>query len=205
MPIDVFVRVFTDPQGGLKGSLRWGMSIATMARWRMQEDANLTVLSANALIEPLKSCVVMPPENFHIESKREAERRATTDIYIVSDDDCLPIGRDFIESGVEALEARPNYGLVGASSICDGMFPAGCARPSERIYETHSAGGIAFVRRGVIDPEKLPDCEEDQVDAVVCAHVQKRGFKVGLLPQVLFNHLGCGYSVTSKGTGNWQA
>lgn len=206
--VDVFVRVYAEPLGGLKSSLRWGMSIATLARWRMQEDANLTVLSADAIIQPMHSCVMMPEKNFHIESKREAERRATTPIYVIADDDALPLGKNFIEQGVKTLARFADYGLVGATSISDGQYPAGktfrYGEPQiSDVEKTESAGGIVFVRRGVINPDELPNCDADQVDETVCTHVRKRGFKVGLLPHVRFNHLGSGFSVTSKGEGNW--
>lgn len=192
---DVFVRIYAnDLDRSLKWKMRRGLIDATVARWKMFEGIRLTTIVAGADI---------PEKNFHIVSKSCAERYAATSIYIVADDDCLPIGVDFVERGLALMEAWPKFGLISATSICDGHYPAGAGAALTDVVEEWSAGGVAFVRRGILT--KFPPCTPDQVDETICNEIRRYGYKTGVMPEVSFNHLGAHYSVTSRDGGNWSA
>ena len=201
--VDVFVRVFAISDGSLRGDLRWGLTQATIARWLMQKDINLTLLCAGAIIRIAGAeSVLLPEEKFHMESKREAEKRAHIPIYVIADDDCLPLGADFIRRGVRMLNQREDYGLVSATSICDGLYPSGKSCHVEDIEEAHSVGGIVFCRKGLLS--EFNDLGADRVDESIYEETKRLGYKVGVLTRVRFNHLGCGFSLTG-GAGNWLA
>lgn len=182
MRTDVFFRQM-QPQP----KIRMGMTFTCLYRWEMQADANLRIIAPEN------------PATFHISSKRFADDNATTDPYIIADDDCLPIGRDFVESGVRTLLEHPAYGLLAATSISDGFAREVADGPliPPSIIERHAVGGICFVRRGVLSEMKW-DYEIGQTDAAICEEIARRGFKTGILPRVKMNHLGAGYSLTAK-------
>ncbi len=159
-----------------------------MHRWALQKDCHVEEIFGGS-------------KNFHMASKRAAENNSRSSIYVIADADCLILGRDFISKGVATLEARPEYGLLSATSISDGIFPAGCELPASDVVEMHAVGGIAFVRKGILT--EFRHCQANQVDGTICEEMVRKGFKTGVMPHVRFNHLGSGYSLTSK--GQWSA
>lgn len=173
--------------------LRAGLAAATLARWELQQDAR---------VQHITPACGIPIEYFHMESKRYAEVHATTYIYVVADDDCLILGKDFIEKGVAALEKHPYYGMIGATSISDGYYPVGFQGPNE-VEGATAAGGVVFVRKGILTT--FDDCLPDQVDDVIAQEFTRKGWSIGVMPYVKFNHLGAWYSVTSRNPDNWKA
>jgi hypothetical protein len=171
-----------------KIGIRSGLTQAVLARWLLQKDCRLEEIFGEG-------------PNFHIESKKAAEENATSSIYVIADADCLILGKDFISKGVATLEAHPEYGLLSATSICDGLFPAGHEVPLADVIEMHAVGGIAFVRKGILT--EFRECRADQVDGTICDEINRKGLKTGVMPHVRFNHLAAGYSLTSK--GQWSA
>ncbi len=201
--VDVFVRVFAISDGSLRGDLRWGLTQAVIARWLMQKDINLTLLCAGAIIRIAGAeSVSLPEEKFHMNSKREAERRAHMPIYVIADDDCFPLGSNFIHRGATILNEHEDYGLVSATSICDGAYPAGKGGQTADIEEMHSVGGICFVRKGLLF--QFNDLGANRVDESICSEVKRLGYKTGVLTRVRMNHIGSGFSLTG-GPGNWLA
>jgi hypothetical protein len=183
--IDVFVRIHHTEMCCDKTGIRAGMSQAVLARWLLQKDCRLEEIFGEGA-------------DFHIASKKAAELNATSSIYVIADADCLILGKDFISKGVATLESHPEYGLLSATSICDGLFPAGHELPiMPDVIEMHAVGGIAFVRRGILT--EFRDCRPDQVDGTICDEINRKGLKTGVMTHVRFNHLGAGYSLTSKG------
>ena len=181
---DVFVRIHHLEMCCDKTGIRAGMTQAVLARWLKQKDCRLEEIFGEA-------------KDFHIASKKAAELNAMSSIYVVADADCLILGKDFISRGVATLEAHPQYGLLSATSISDGMFPAGHISITPEVVELHAVGGIAFVRKGILT--EFRDCRPDQVDGTICDEINRKGFKTGVMPHVRFNHLGSGYSLTTKG------
>ena len=181
---DVFVRIHHLEMCCDKTGIRAGMSQAVLARWLAQKDCRLEEIFGEG-------------KDFHIASKKAAELNASSNIYVIADADCLILGKDFISKGVSILEAHPQFGLLSATSICDGMFPAGQDIPQPEVVELHAVGGISFVRKGILT--EFRDCRPDQVDGTICDEINRKGFKTGAMPHVRFNHLGSGYSISTKG------
>src|SRR5512137_2156747 len=57
---------------------------------------------------------------FEFDRRGEAEKRATTPIYILSDDDCLPLvqynhnGKEWLEGALEIVSKYPQFGCLSA-------------------------------------------------------------------------------------------
>ena len=183
--IDVFVRIHhtetcCDPTG-----IRAGMVQAVMSRWALQKDCRVEEIFGEA-------------KDFHIASKRAAEENAKSPIYVIADADCLILGKDFISRGVEIMERYPEYGILTAVSVIENADI--CSGYASDVFERHSVGGVAFVRKGILT--EFRDCRPDQVDGTICDEMTRKGYKCGVMPDVRMNHLGYGYSLTSK---HWLA
>lgn len=185
--IDTFVRSYFPPGMTLKRQFRIGMFDVCVARWRMQSDIRLEIVNGRY------------PTPFHMGSKKRAEESSTSSIYIVADDDCLPIGRNFVKDGVEILYDHPEYGLLTATSVSDGSYRQ-LEYPNE-VAELHAVGGIAFVRKGILTD--FNDLGVAKTDESICSEMNRKGYKTGVMPNVKFNHLGAGYSLTVPGC--WEA
>lgn len=191
--IDVFVRVF------VSDDIRRAFFDACFARWEMQKDARVYLLIGEMIGPSPHYCgsVAVPdiefsPDSFHIDSKRKAEELAQSEIYCVIDDDQLILGQDFIRKGVENLGNHPQYGMLSATSISDGIFPEGRTRPSCDVVEMHAIGCPYFVRKGTL--KEFPKGPKEQYDGILSKVVTDQGLKTGLMPYVRYNHLGAGYS-----------
>jgi hypothetical protein len=165
--------------------IRKGMQMSCIWRWKMQEDANVIYINPAGIRN-------LGP--FHIARKHAAERLTSSPIYVVADDDALPIGSSFVRDGVRILGEHPEYGMASARSISDGPI-----YPNEEIVESQ-CGGIVFVKKGIL--LDFEECDADKVDDTICREMNRRGYKTGVMPSVRFNHLGAGYSITSKGYWN---
>lgn len=175
---DVFVRSFY-PADLKKADLRRAMRDVCEARWSVQRDASVRYLGGT-----------LP--SFNMDGKRIAEESATTDIYIIADDDCLILGADFVSRGTSILRGHPEFGLLTAISVIENHSDF---VHTEDAVERHSVGGVAFVRRGILT--EFPACPVEHTDETICAEFTRKGFKTGIMPSVRMNHLGYGYSITS--------
>lgn len=189
MLTDVFVRVYEDPYH--PNNIRRGMAMAVLSRWALEPDIRVIVLSNFHFSTAFDIRIVEGP--FHMGSKRAAERLAKSPIYVIADDDCLPVQRDFVASGLKAMSGKPDYGMMGAFNITD-----------NNEYDFNSGaepGGIVFVRKGILTD--FEDRGPDKVDGSIADEMKRKHFRYGVSPNIRFNHLGSGYSLTSA--GNWSA
>jgi len=233
--IDVFVKVWCGSM------LRLNLARAVVARVLMFEDARPVFLYANiddhrAMVDAMwplaKERVwawqMVGPERFWVTSKQYAEDNAESPIYVVIDDDHLPIGKDWLAAGVAALERHPEYAMLASWSINGevpgpratfevisgaktpeaagpGYFTRDPDRPplhaDEEVFEASSSIGTPyFVRKGTLG--QLPDGPLESYDQVLSEHARVKG-KLGFLRNVRHNHLGCGYSQVAP--GHWGA
>lgn len=129
--------------------------------------------------------------DFHVESKSNAELRAS-DIYCVIDDDQLPIYPDFFDRGREALANHPEYGMVAGYSLIEhAQVPR-----SADVVEMHAIGCPYFVRKGTLT---FPEGPKEQYDGILSKVVTDQGLKTGIATKCLYNHLGHGFSQVIPG------
>lgn len=182
--VDVFVRCFRFKLHTLQEELRGHMREVVRVRWVMQRDAN---------VEP----IIGDAKNFHMRSKWAAEENAHTPIYVIADDDCLILGKDFIKNGIAIMKGHKDFGMIGAWNITDDPLLAAIG---QTLVEKE-CGGVVFVRKGILT--EFQDTGVDHVDGSLSDEMHRKGYKVGVSTMMRFNHLGSGYSTSTKGC--WEA
>lgn len=170
--IDIFILNFDG-----ENLLRRAMSKVCWNRWAMESG-----------------CCLIGLKDDTIKSKKKAEHISRSSIYVIADNDCLILGERFVEKGLEIMGRHPEYGLLAATSICDGLYPNGLLGNREEVVPSQ-AGGVAFVRKGILTEFNL--CQPDHVDDIICSEINRKGFKTGYMTGLRFNHIGAGYSITS--------
>lgn len=173
--IDVFLcTCATDP-------IRKGMFDAVYHRWLRETIINLTVLTPEVLKCGLRG--------FQGLRRKWAEENTTGDIYILAEDDCLPLGKNFTERGIALLDSYGEYAVLSPKLL---PFPPPM-NENDLVSEGITAGGINFTRAGLIDTTIIP---KDAVwdESSQAQHLREKGFKSGWMRDVMCNHLGAMHS-----------
>lgn len=214
--IDVFVKVWCDTP------LRLGLAMAVVERLKMFPNARLHVLCAKDTLHFAewtedKNFLWCDKEKFWITTKAYAEQAAKSDIYVVIDDDHLPIGKDWLSGGAIALNTDPEFGMACSWSV-NGEVPEDRSG-MDPIWSSDSIGCPYFIRRGILGDAdhsprgirsprgasicELPAGHLTNYDTMLTQHVQSKGWKTGFLRNVRHNHLGMSYSQVIP--GHWSA
>lgn len=199
--IDCFVRIYA---GNL---IRLGMAMATVERLMVDAergDIRLSLLVADgSMAAPhWAGKLIKPLDRFHIDSKRYAEEHAKSDVYVVFDDDQLILGKDWLDKGLRVMEKNPEYGMLACWMIT-GEVPAGCG-PDEHLWQSSSIGCPYFVRKGILTD--TPETPIAGYDTDLTNYVESKGWKIGFMRHVRYNHLGSGYSQLGLQLGyGWAA
>lgn len=194
---DVFIRCAPETP------LRLHLALAVIERWKM-EDVNLRVIwrsgSIGTTFPEHDTCpieVTLPAENFQWASRAYADTYAATDPYILSDDDHLPIGRDYARRMLEKWNeyATPEHVMMGVNSILPSENQNQNVRGEiSEIYPAPCAMGTTMVhRKGKIDYLQFAG-KASQQDDVVCSYMRKSGMKFSYFRDILYLHLGFGLS-----------
>lgn len=145
------------------------------------------------------------PDRFHIDSRKIAESEASGGFYVVIDDDCMPIGKHWLECGIEVMAIFPQFSALASWSINGEIDPEKCALPPRdgdrqhqvgEIFEVPSLGTPTFIRRyrnGELIRLNLPDAPIGQYDLTISQAYLEHG-RIGMLRNVRHNHLGYGLS-----------
>lgn len=141
---------------------------------------------------------------FQRDRRLEAEQNASTDLYIVADDDCVP---DRWSTIVECLELAQNasaasqfpvLSLWPSNSTLHPWTPEGYEVYRDKDFEEHvSVGGIRICRKGVVT-EPWPPMNDGVrgYDSIQAGHIRNLGYRVGYYKNFLMNHWGRNYSTT---------
>lgn len=204
---DIFVRSRTN------NPIRIALALACLERLALFDEARVHLITALGHLLPVDEHNKVPASGwnrvtadpFHVESRRFAEERATGGFYVVIDDDCLPIGRDWLERGLEAMAIFPQFSALASWSINGEIDPAKCALPPQHddrlhqiseIFEVPSLGTPTFIRRyrnGERIRLNLPEAPIGQYDLTISQAYLEHG-RIGMLRHVRHNHLGYGLS-----------
>ena len=124
------------------------------------------------------------------EGRERAEREAMSDIYIFTDDDCLPVGKKWVERGLAIMQAHPEYAVCSTLSLIEGE---NIAKGDGDVYPMHMVGAPMWIRRGVLTD--LPEMDLNNECGEIHDYVLAKGFKEGLLSNSLrHNHIGNAFS-----------
>ena len=192
MTTDVFIRVFSSSE------LRLGFAIATVARWKMQRDVRVTVLqwaqgrpydfgcNTQRLLHrteaPYAACSLSTAEAF-----------ATSDPYIICNDDNLPYGQDFVIKGLDIMKRYPDYGVI--SGVVVNGDGSEFEMNGPEVKEIHAVGGLVFLRKGLVT--EFPPLEDPYWDIERHRQVVAKGFKSGYARDLPYLHMGAKFSVAS--------
>lgn len=192
---DLFVKVWAD------NPIRLGMAMSVVARCQLFKDVKLHVLVAEDTLHVAGWPITwLPKEEFWISSKAYAEQKAKSDVYVVLDDDHLPIGADWVQAGKKAMEHHPDFACLSSWSI-NGEVPSKVG--DEWVWEDTCTGTPYFIRKGILNPAKMPVGTLPSYDTTLSEHIRSQGHKIGFLRQVRHNHLGYGFSQVIPGW--WKA
>jgi hypothetical protein len=172
--IDAFVRT----QSG-KDALRQAFYDATMARLEM---------------EPLNVRILTDMDYRH--ARLVAEQLATTDIYLFNDDDCLPHGKNWTETGLKAMLAHPEYGACSTKSLIVNESPFDTKEKECDIFPVPCVGAPMWVRKGIIKDD-LPEYLFVSECIEIHNYMKKKGFKQGIINGIKHVHIGHGFSTSA--------
>lgn len=197
-PIDVFFCHIpnTRPEARFRDHLARGC----LERWRQDPLARVVLLQPEGtppLVADVPTASGGPVERFHLARYRVPQANTSSEWFIVADDDCLPLGRDFIARGLEIARAHPEYGVLAASEVV-GVPP--CNPHELGVVPSHGVGGICFVS------PRCPRFNFDvaspgDADSARFQQVRGAGLQEARLLGVRMNHLGYGFSTVA--TGHW--
>jgi hypothetical protein len=188
--IDCFIRIYASNE------LRLGMSIATVARWKMEPDVRVILLRWQDGIHydygiPYDQIVTVPDgsPSFATRCQKIIEEFSDAPVYASTDDDALIYGPDFVKRGLTLLEANSDVGYLVSMDIIDKAK----RNPEAGVYRNHSLGAPGFSRRGLI--KHFPDMENKFWSIEVHRQMQCAGMQQAVATELEFMHLGRGYSI----------
>lgn len=125
----------------------------------------------------------------------EAERLATSDIYVVCDNDIVLSKPDTIDKLVDTLRKHPDVAILGLAWRPDMQPELGSpwrfGELDDDVWEFHSAGGCLAIRKGILKDLGLKmEFENYGDDRVIGETVRKLGYKVGIAHKLVMFNLG---------------
>jgi hypothetical protein len=196
--IDVFMRTAPETR------LRQHLALAVLDRLAMMRGTNLRVLVPRVDVAYSGQWPLIPipifGEDFWRSSRAACEEMSSGD-YVLIDDDQLPIGKTWLEDGMAALEAHPEFEMLASWSVVSGEVRECPGNAAAWDATRLSIGTPCFVRKGTF--MDLPAGELASYDNTLCDALRARGLRWGFLRHVRHNHLGYGYSQAVP--GHWGA
>jgi hypothetical protein len=136
-------------------------------------------------------------ETFEFERRFEAENRSSTPIYVLSDDDCLPLaspnqtGVEWLAGAVETVERWRAFGCLSAFHDNE---PASRWDNEQAIYndevmEHINVGGCRFIWKG-LTKTGWREFNGRDYDCSHAGMLAEQGYKVGYLRNYRTTHLG---------------
>lgn len=187
---DVFLTTCATPED----AIRWHLMMAVWSRWMEEPGIRLHLVSAEQ-----EGC---RPRSFDGWRRRVAEEESQSEIYLCCDDDCMPMGQEFVRRGLLTMTLFPKIPVLGCQLYGSDLEKAGyrklCLKGSAipaGVMLGSTAGGVNFIRKGVL-ATMLPTAkdatlfdESSQGNALRAA-----GYETGYMTDPQVNHLGASLS-----------
>jgi hypothetical protein len=135
------------------------------------------------------------------EGRLWAEENTLSDPYIFTDDDCLIVGKGWLERAAALLLANPRFVMVSTLSLIEGE---NLARPAtdDDIYPMHAVGQPMLVRRGFC--AQLPDMDLNNECGTLHKMIIDKGYEMGLIhPKHHLRHNHLGHAFSSNPALHW--
>jgi hypothetical protein len=126
--------------------------------------------------------------------RERIEKSAESDPYIVTDDDCLIVGKEWVRRAVGLVLANPTYAIVSTLSLIEGENLA-VPTNGDDIYRMHAVGQPMLIRKGFC--RELPEMDLNSECGVLHKMVLDKGYQMGLIHpkhKIRHNHMGHGFS-----------
>ena len=183
--------------GGYYCQLGGGMMEVFLATTRYEPPLSFRSLIAGAV----RSCWIMlgavvheqydhGEPDFQRTRRIEADERANDETYIVADDDCLPIGLDFIPCVLHLARLNQGYGIFSPEMVREKRTRS--ITGASQVFRWAGVGGIRICRKGII--KDWPEQTRKGYDREHCDTIKRLGLDCGIMRNVEFNHLGEGWS-----------
>ena len=131
----------------------------------------------------------------------EAERLATSPIYIVCDNDIVLATPDTLKQMVEIMQKYPNLSQLGCgwgNMQAEEHSPWRLGTIGDDVWEFHSAGGCIAIRKGTIKDLGIKmEFKNYGDDRVIGETARAWGYKVGIAHKLKMYHLGMGNEYTT--------
>lgn len=163
--------------------VRIGLREGVDARWSSMADSEHTLVTPTTV-----GC-----SNLEFQGMRRPyiEARSQSDIYIMAEDDCMPLGPNFIERGLEIMARHPDFAVLSPLLLPYPETPS--MWQDDEVYEGITSGGINFTRKGALKDLKVePGVLFDESSQA--GYLKRLGWRVGWMKHLKQNHLGAGLS-----------
>ncbi len=157
--------------------------------WWIQDGNEVTIVNPEKL-----GCTV---EAFQSVRRIWANQHAKDTVYVLADDDCLPVTPGFTESMLQLMDQYPSAGILTpwpTNAVIQRWTPEGY-QPLEddNVMEHISTGNIRFSRKHHLS---WPAQRRSGYDMEHCAMLREDGLISGYARNIKMNHLGEGYTQT---------
>lgn len=131
---------------------------------------------------------------FQRDRRMIAEHRATSSIYILTDDDMEPMFH--FNKAIKLMKQHPDFGMLSAFPdpaviqrwTLEGYKPY----EDEDVMEHIDVGGLRFIRKGIM--KHWPEQKRSGYDREHCEEMRRNGFRVGYMKHLHAIHHGEGAS-----------
>lgn len=143
--------------------------------------------------------ILIPSTESPFEFQRVRRMKAEAEggsIYVLADDDCLPMGQDFVAEMVAALKRHPGYAMLAPlpdnENINEWTPPKDEWKTAndDEVMEHVSIGGIRFCRKDAMRVWPRIEGAFPAYDGVHGHTLRQRGLRVGYVRNTHFLHLG---------------
>jgi hypothetical protein len=117
---------------------------------------------------------------------REGEIEAQGKFWVLADDDCLVHPKLDIQSIVNTMIRRPEYGMIGLQNV---IRPYQGVADEDGIIEGHALGGVRFIRKGAVTEFPVGF---DGDDSAYYDLMKARGYRQGVAIGPEFSFIHCG-------------
>lgn len=128
--------------------------------------------------------------NFQVARRINADHLAEGSVYVMTDDDMMPMSADIISRGLELMEKYPEFSMLSAMPASATIHPWAEGYLCDDVMEHVSVGGLRFCRKGIL--HKWPEFTGPGYDREHCEAIREAGYRVGYMRDVKANHLGEG-------------
>jgi len=196
--IDLFFRTMP------KDEIREAIATACLTRWRNDPLVNVRVIGSGK--GPLEDWfqpeeIHLPEDNFHFSSRQYADEHAEGDVYLMVDDDEMPLGKNWTEYAIKLWRLynsdRKYVMMVGRSALRAEDVTQHHERLKTSRIEVEEMPywwGCPYMSyRGAVPYGEMKG-RADQQDPVVEAWARENGKKQALCMNLYYNHFGLSFS-----------